>query len=116
MERKPRRNLEDTSETLNQMELLMEWNSHVDLRECRELFAEAGKFPPCLQKVCTGKGSVSSSKGAARGGWQTLKHQGHEEETNLSESMKVQEPKTTTVVKGEAARVCAYQVGKWGLL
>lgn len=93
----------------------MEGYSHVGVRECRELLAEV---LPCLQKVWTGKGSVSTSKGAARGGWQALKHQGHKEEIDyiFSESMKVQEPETPTVVKGEATRVCTYQVWKWGLL
>lgn len=64
------------------------------------------RFPPCLQEVCTGKGSVSTSKGTARGGWQTLKYQGHEEETAwiFSESLKVQEPKTPTVVKRGAVK------------
>lgn len=65
------------------------------------------RFPPGLQELCTGKGSVSRSKGIAREGWQTLKHQGHEEETDwiISKSVKVQEPKTPTVVKGEAESV-----------
>ncbi|KAF4804357.1 Protein arginine N-methyltransferase 8 [Turdus rufiventris] len=65
------------------------------------------RFPPGLQEVCTGKGSVSRSKGAAGEGWQTLKHQGHEEETDwiISKSVKVQEPKTPTVLKGEAESV-----------
>lgn len=44
MGRRPRRNVEDTSDTLNQMDLLMEGYSHVGLRECRELLAEAGKL------------------------------------------------------------------------
>lgn len=33
----------------------MEGCSHVGLRECKELLAEVGKFPPCLQEVCTVK-------------------------------------------------------------
>lgn len=78
------------------------------LRQCRELLAEAGswRFPPRLQEVCTGKGCVSTGKGAARGGWHTLKRQGYE--WIFSESMKVQEPETPTVLEGEAVRVCNY--------
>ena len=47
MGRRPKRNIEDTSETSNQIELLMEGCSSVVLRECREYLgrlAEAGKW------------------------------------------------------------------------
>lgn len=44
MGRRPSRNFENTSETLSQMDLLMEGYSHVGLRRCRELLAEAGKL------------------------------------------------------------------------
>jgi len=102
--RKPKRNIEDTSDTLNQIQLLMKRCRSVGLRECREHLrppAEAGKWE-VASLPCTGRGSVSTSKGAARGA------QGLEEQTDwiFSKILKVQERKSPTVPKGEAVRVC----------
>lgn len=78
----------------------------------------SGTLPPCLQEVCTGRGSVAISKAAARGGWHTLQHQGHEEETDwiFFKILNIQEPKFPTVLKRGAVRVSTYQVCKWILL